>query len=182
MKIRRSSYLNNGIPFTGKITSLYWIKALVFAGLVKNQYSKPHCGDKTVVRSSYLNNGISFTGKITSLYWIRALVFAGLVENKLAIRILMNTALLIFPKQMFINSPRPEQNFWPFTVCFQKHLLETHCSYSLIQINCSPGTTKSALIPDIGAKQVSSHYQKEGYPISLTHIYVNMPDCFNAEI
>ena len=113
------------------------------------QYSKPNCGDKTVVRSSYLNNGIFFTGKITSLYWIRALVFAGLVENKLPIRILMNTALLIFPKQMFINSPRPEQNFWPFTVCFQKHLLETHCSYSLIQINCSPGTTKSALIPDI---------------------------------
>ena len=37
------------------------------------QYSKSHCGDKTVVRSSYLHNGISYTGKMSSLYWIRAL-------------------------------------------------------------------------------------------------------------
>ena len=28
------------------------------------QYSKSHCGDKTVVRSSYIHNGISYTGKI----------------------------------------------------------------------------------------------------------------------
>ena len=34
------------------------------------QYSKSHCGDKTVVRPSYLHNGISFTGKTVSLYWI----------------------------------------------------------------------------------------------------------------
>ena len=37
-----------------------------------NQYSKSHCGDKTVVRSSYLHNGISYTGKMSSLYWIGA--------------------------------------------------------------------------------------------------------------
>ena len=36
------------------------------------QYSKSHCGDKTVVRSSYLHNGVSYTGKMTSLYWIWA--------------------------------------------------------------------------------------------------------------
>ena len=32
------------------------------------QYSKSHCGDKTILRPSYLNNGISYTGKMTSLY------------------------------------------------------------------------------------------------------------------
>ena len=37
-----------------------------------NQYSKSHCGDKTILRPSYLHNGISYTGKTTSLYWIRA--------------------------------------------------------------------------------------------------------------
>ena len=37
------------------------------------QYTKPHCGDKTILRPSYLNNGISYTGKMTSLYWIGAL-------------------------------------------------------------------------------------------------------------
>ena len=49
--IVRSSYLHNGISYTGKMTSLYWIRAK---------------------RSSYLHNGISYTGKMTSLYWIRA--------------------------------------------------------------------------------------------------------------
>ena len=34
------------------------------------QYSKSHCGDKTVLQPSYLHNGISYTGKMTSLYWI----------------------------------------------------------------------------------------------------------------
>ena len=40
--------------------------------MLSYEYSKSHCGDKTVVRSSYLHNGISYTGKMTSLYWIRA--------------------------------------------------------------------------------------------------------------
>ena len=39
-----------------------------------HQYSKSHCGDKTVVRSSYLHNGISYTGKMASFYWISPLV------------------------------------------------------------------------------------------------------------
>ena len=34
------------------------------------QYSKSHCGDKTILRPSYLYNGISYTGKMTYLYWI----------------------------------------------------------------------------------------------------------------
>ena len=33
------------------------------------QYSKSHCGDKTVLRSSYLHKGIPYTGKMSSLYW-----------------------------------------------------------------------------------------------------------------
>ena len=33
------------------------------------QYTKSHCGDKTILRPSYLHNGISYTGKTTSLYW-----------------------------------------------------------------------------------------------------------------
>ena len=37
------------------------------------QYSKSHCGDKTILRPSYLHNGISYTGNTTSLYWIGAL-------------------------------------------------------------------------------------------------------------
>ena len=40
------------------------------------QYSKYHCGDKTVVRPSYLHNGISYTGKMSSLYWIGAQIYA----------------------------------------------------------------------------------------------------------
>ena len=52
------------------------------------QYSKSHCGDKTVVRSSYLHNGISYTGKMTSLYWIRAqiMVYGVIVVWKVNIR------------------------------------------------------------------------------------------------
>ena len=37
------------------------------------QYSKSHCGDKTILRPSYLHNRISYTGKPTSLCWYRAL-------------------------------------------------------------------------------------------------------------
>ena len=33
------------------------------------QYTKSHCGDKTVVKSSFFHSGISYTGKMTSLYW-----------------------------------------------------------------------------------------------------------------
>ena len=40
--------------------------------MMSYQYSKSHCGDKTVVRSSYLHNGISYIGKISSLYWFGA--------------------------------------------------------------------------------------------------------------
>ena len=30
------------------------------------QYSKSHCGDKTILRPSFLHNGISYTGKMSS--------------------------------------------------------------------------------------------------------------------
>ena len=43
----RSSYLHNGISYTGKMTSLCWIRAL---GLFSDRH-------KTVIRSSYLHNG-----------------------------------------------------------------------------------------------------------------------------
>ena len=33
------------------------------------QYSKSHCGEKTVVIYSYLHNGISYTVKKSSVYW-----------------------------------------------------------------------------------------------------------------
>ena len=32
------------------------------------QYSKSHCGDKTILRPSYLHNGISYTGMMTISY------------------------------------------------------------------------------------------------------------------
>ena len=46
--IIRSSYLHNGISFTGKAS---------------HHYRKSHCGDKTILWSSYLHSGISYTGK-----------------------------------------------------------------------------------------------------------------------
>ena len=39
-----------------------------------DQYTKSHCGNKTVVRSSHLHHGIFYTGKTTSFYWTRVLV------------------------------------------------------------------------------------------------------------
>ena len=48
------------------------IKAWFNIKMPSYQYSKSHCGDKTVVRSSYLHNGISYIGKIVSFYWIMA--------------------------------------------------------------------------------------------------------------
>ena len=85
--ILRPSYLHNGISYTGKMTSLYWIRALenciskgsrnwsvAMIWYLKNyQPILCNCGDKTIFRPSYLHNGISYTGKMTSLYWIRAL-------------------------------------------------------------------------------------------------------------
>ena len=86
----RSSYLHNGISYTGKMSSLYWIGALTTSGargrlnikMSSYQYRKSHCGDKMVIRSSSpkrkcqdYHNGISGTGKMISLYWIRALDF-----------------------------------------------------------------------------------------------------------
>ena len=37
------------------------------------QYSKSHCGEKTILQLSYLHNRISYTGKTAPLYWIRGL-------------------------------------------------------------------------------------------------------------
>ena len=98
--ILRPSHLHNGISYTGKTSSLYWIRALIVYNTVSDmrtcspeagpwfnikmssyQYRKSHCGDKTVVRSSYLHNGISYTGKTTSLYWIRALIVYNTVSD-----------------------------------------------------------------------------------------------------
>ena len=62
--------------FTQRITSLapsVWTSGPRFnIEMPPYQYSKCHCGYKTVVRSSYLHNGISYTGKTTSLYRIGA--------------------------------------------------------------------------------------------------------------
>ena len=53
-KVVRSSYLHNGISYTGKTTSLYWEGAQDPDSVQKCQYKKFHCGDKTVIRSSHL--------------------------------------------------------------------------------------------------------------------------------
>ena len=64
----RSSYIHNGISYTGKTPSLYWIRAQVvsFYWLFTIFFG---CS-----RISYLHNGITFNGKTASLYWIRAQV------------------------------------------------------------------------------------------------------------
>ena len=46
----RSSYLHNGISYTGKMSSLYWIRPLL-----SYQYRDSHIKDKTVMRPSYLH-------------------------------------------------------------------------------------------------------------------------------
>ena len=53
----RSSYLHNGISYTGK-TSLYWIRTL----------AEPCLNMMTMLLSSFYN-GNSYTGKMVSLYW-----------------------------------------------------------------------------------------------------------------
>ena len=44
----RSSYLHNGIPYTGKMSSLYWIRALVYADLGLVQCDTFHLVGKMV--------------------------------------------------------------------------------------------------------------------------------------
>ena len=63
----RSSYLHSGISYTGKMTSLYWIRAKgpVFPDI----YSKSHYRDKTAMRSSYFPNGNPYIGRKVSVYW-----------------------------------------------------------------------------------------------------------------
>ena len=89
--ILRPSYLHNEISYTGKTTSLYWIRARALwvlkvtlgpggwfnIKMPSYQNRKPHCGDKTILPPSYIHNGISYTGKTTSLYWIRAQTLSG---------------------------------------------------------------------------------------------------------
>ena len=48
----RSSYLHNGIFYTGKIASWYWPKPEgPDSILIFHQYKKSHCGDNTVLKS-----------------------------------------------------------------------------------------------------------------------------------
>ena len=73
----RSSYLHNGISYTGKMTSLYWIRALVLWAEVPFQYKDclsqaqgfPY-KDKMVSWPSYLYIMNAYAGKIASSYWI----------------------------------------------------------------------------------------------------------------
>ena len=65
--VLRLSYLHNGISFTGKITSLYWIRAL--------KVSKQSCSLTCTVNLSVEKNnlaicGISCTRQMASLHWI----------------------------------------------------------------------------------------------------------------
>ena len=82
----RSAYLHNGISYTGKMTSLYWIRALISLPtcqwcpestfnikMSSYKYRDSHYKDKMVVKPSHLYNGNSYTGKMTSLYWIKTL-------------------------------------------------------------------------------------------------------------
>ena len=54
------------------------------------QYSKSHCGDKTILRSSSLHNGIYFTGKMASLHWTWVLIVY-LRNNKLKLLLIIQT-------------------------------------------------------------------------------------------
>ena len=72
----RSSYLHNGISYTGKISSLYWIGA---QGPYQYKdhlasYRVPHYKDKTVMRPLYLDEVSSYTGQMAFLYWDSSLM------------------------------------------------------------------------------------------------------------
>ena len=73
----RSSYLHNGISYTGKMTSLYWIRAQGPSPLhIKMSYYQCrdfHYKDKMVVRPFYLIWKFPYLERL-SLYWDRALV------------------------------------------------------------------------------------------------------------
>ena len=80
LKIRRSReclIFNMGIPIPDKDGLLIemeplWPEPWFNIKMSSYQYSKSHCGEKTILWPTYLHNGISYTGKMTSLYWIRA--------------------------------------------------------------------------------------------------------------
>ena len=66
----RSSYLHNGISYTGKmdlyIDSAPW--AWFNIKMPSYQYRKSHCGDKTILQPSYFHSGISYTDKWQGSY------------------------------------------------------------------------------------------------------------------
>ena len=88
------------------------------------QYSKSHCGDKTVVRSSYLHNGISYTGKMTSLYWIRALGPVSLTFRQLSKEFSRNLYIVEIVILMCILS-------WNFVRAPKRHALCTRTKFQL---------------------------------------------------
>ena len=65
--ILRPSYLHNGISYTDKMTSLYWIRAQ--GSICFSRYGDSHYKDKVVVRPSYLYNEYPYAVKRTFLYW-----------------------------------------------------------------------------------------------------------------
>ena len=51
----------------------WWPGGWINIKMPSYQYTKSHCGDKTILRPSYLHDGISYTVKMASLFWIGAL-------------------------------------------------------------------------------------------------------------
>ena len=106
----RSSYLHNGISYTGKMSSLYWIRAMV------------------VIRSSYLHNGNCYTGKMALLYWI-SLHKLGNSEVKLPLNLNYNDKLFVkfttslntlidihFPPNISLNHNNTRSYLWQFDI------------------------------------------------------------------
>ena len=75
----RSSYLHNGISYTGKMTSLYGIRAQALFQYNDHlfRYRHFHCKDKIIMRPSYFHNRNPYTCMAVSLYWDSLLMTSG---------------------------------------------------------------------------------------------------------
>ena len=65
----RSSYLHDGISYTGKTTSLYWIRALFLYEDSLSEYRDFHYRVKRILRPFYLYTVNSSAIETSSLYW-----------------------------------------------------------------------------------------------------------------
>ena len=103
------------------------------------QYSKFHCGDKTILRPSYLHNGISYTGKMTFLYWTRALALIycnAYIRKGISKRYISGGGFLFSMRKDFIHLYHFSVEKWYkmhlFSVCIHLYIQDwyTTVSYS----------------------------------------------------